>query len=536
MATRRNERKVTDWLTGESVSQYLMLKKLFNDSGLGRNEWYEKAKVAGITGSSPQNLSSILNGSRDLPMNHIVPYIKAFGFTRKKQEYYIAEFFKAYCEENLHPYIGKGLQAKKVFLQEQKIINLQSKIKNLQTSMFFKNNVETVGIERVYEQKISEQASLNKILLRWLQSPVKPKMVDYKDQEKFDVARNDWQGKMFEYENDLSICNELTKDESVFYETDNESYDMKYYKAVFSREQALNCQKIEIKKWNESVNELKKLSNNAEDWRYLSVLFPNDFTQQLISFLHCAGDIDFDPGQQEISWQWVAKRVKQRTIAEVAISKLNCFRLVEPTNYRSFIDSMLAYITTTPNERLKGSKIFSEERALYDTFNSKWLAKVSEYPRVFELMRPIDSNLTSYSYDDHVTFNLQLSEYIGRGLDKPQKFAAFYENVSPSMIEIDCDLKNICYLLITNECFPIKSIENESSLARGFIYHGNAAEFHETPVAFLKSKIDEFGPISDIQKVAASLVCEQYSMGESKYWTDFLAEVEAKSSIYKKKW
>jgi hypothetical protein len=119
----KNDRKIVDLHTGVEMEQNRMLKLLLVRSQLKRNEWHEKAQqLVGRSLGSPTKLSDIFNGQfRSLPMRDIVPYIQALGMRKSETDYYIAEFFKANCDENLHQYVQSRSKSQQILLLEQKL-------------------------------------------------------------------------------------------------------------------------------------------------------------------------------------------------------------------------------------------------------------------------------------------------------------------------------------------------------------------------------------------------------------------------------
>lgn len=147
----RNDRVITDLTTGMELPQHKMLKALFDRSGLKRNDWHERAQqLVGRSLGSPTKLSDIFNGkSRSLPMRDIVPYIQALGMRKSETDYYIAEFFKAYCDENLHQYVQSRSKSQQVLVLEQKV-----KVKNIQLRLLnekLKNYIKKEKPKLIYQ-------------------------------------------------------------------------------------------------------------------------------------------------------------------------------------------------------------------------------------------------------------------------------------------------------------------------------------------------------------------------------------------------
>lgn len=145
----RNDRTITDLTTGLDWPQHQMLKVLFERSGLKRNDWHQQAQqLVSRSLGSPTKLSDIFNGkSRSLPMRDIVPYIQALGMRKSETDYYIAEFFKAYCDENLHQYVQSRSKSQQILMLEQKLKVKEFEIKRLYRQMTY---------TKVYKKYFSE--------------------------------------------------------------------------------------------------------------------------------------------------------------------------------------------------------------------------------------------------------------------------------------------------------------------------------------------------------------------------------------------
>lgn len=151
----RNDRVITDLTTGMELPQHKMLKALFDRSGLKRNDWHERAQqLVGRSLGSPTKLSDIFNGkSRSLPMRDIVPYVQALGMRKSETDYYIAEFFKAYCDENLHQYVQSRSKSQQILMLEQKLKVKEFEIKRLNRQMTY---------TRMYQKYVLRNEKLSK--------------------------------------------------------------------------------------------------------------------------------------------------------------------------------------------------------------------------------------------------------------------------------------------------------------------------------------------------------------------------------------
>jgi hypothetical protein len=130
-----------DLATGQDLEQHKMLKKLFHRSGLKRDEWHNASEMlAGRTLGSPTKLSDIFRGEhRSLPMRDITPYIQALGLKKSETDYYISEFFKAYCDDNLHQYISKKTGGKEALALRLRISILENRLSDVSGSLKKRN-------------------------------------------------------------------------------------------------------------------------------------------------------------------------------------------------------------------------------------------------------------------------------------------------------------------------------------------------------------------------------------------------------------
>lgn len=118
----KNDRKIIDLVSGLEFEQNKMLKMLLKRSNLKRNEWHARAeRLVNRSLGSPTKLSDIFKGTRSLPMRDIVPYIQALGMKKTETDYYIGEFFKAYCDENLHQYVSSRSKHQQILALEQRL-------------------------------------------------------------------------------------------------------------------------------------------------------------------------------------------------------------------------------------------------------------------------------------------------------------------------------------------------------------------------------------------------------------------------------
>jgi hypothetical protein len=169
MSGRRNDRKVMDLITGQSLEQNKMLKLLFDRSRLKRNDWHKAAELlAGRSLGSPTKLSDIFKGKdRSLPMRDITPYIQALRLNKSNTDYYISEFFKAYCDENLHQFITKKNGGKESVILNLRILLLEEQLETCQHDLF-RNRYVDLPIEVQTESRLrikerdSYKAALNR--------------------------------------------------------------------------------------------------------------------------------------------------------------------------------------------------------------------------------------------------------------------------------------------------------------------------------------------------------------------------------------
>lgn len=158
----RNDRKVIDLYTGIELEQSRMLKLLFERSGLKRNEWHTKAQVlVGRSLGSPTKLSDIFGGTRSMPMRDIVPYIQALEMNKEETDYYIGEFFKAYCEESFHQYIRTRSKPKELMLMEQRLSVKDFELKMLKKKLHKLQHVDVPLA--IYEEQLKSELKISEM-------------------------------------------------------------------------------------------------------------------------------------------------------------------------------------------------------------------------------------------------------------------------------------------------------------------------------------------------------------------------------------
>jgi hypothetical protein len=157
MPSRVNERTVFDLETSMFVPQHIMLKILMERAGLTRKQLHLETKGKINTNSTASWLSDIFKGdNRHLPMRYIVPVISAMRLTKREEEHYIAEFFKAHCEDNLQPFIKHSRQGLKIESLKYQLQLANSEKADLRAQLYYMRNaasesrIEKAEVKRLY--------------------------------------------------------------------------------------------------------------------------------------------------------------------------------------------------------------------------------------------------------------------------------------------------------------------------------------------------------------------------------------------------
>ncbi len=293
----RNDRVITDLTTGMELPQHKMLKALFDRSGLKRNDWHEKAQqLVGRSLGSPTKLSDIFNGkSRSLPMRDIVPYIQALGMRKSETDYYIAEFFKAYCDENLHQYVQSRSKSQQVLVLEQKV-----KVKNIQLRLLnekLKNYIKKEKPKLIYQHNayVKHKSKQHEEKMQCLLSQVERfKNVILGDPSHFEESRKQILAEDLENEFDRGldlIEEEIGKYDECFFEDSLCNTDQDEYEAHL-----LSCAKELIDTYKQIffllVLSLRR-ADNLELIEFLSFCIPKDFAKKISKA--CIADKDSAP-------------------------------------------------------------------------------------------------------------------------------------------------------------------------------------------------------------------------------------------------
>lgn len=338
----RNDRKIIDLRSGVEIEQNKMLKLLLERSGLKRNEWHAKAQaLVGRSLGSPTKLSDIFNGgARSLPMRDIVPYIQALGMNKEECDYYIGEFFKAYCEESFHQYIRTRSKSKEFIVLEQRLSIKDFELKMLKEKL---NKLQHVEMPlAIYEERLRYESKTSEVL------PEKIKDFQFENDLSSTNQENEYHQKSTQFKDGLEYKLEQAamhcEDDIPEFDTDFECYLYERPKEYHEKKEDLWHAGVFIEqtdlwvKWFVVLHLLKYRSSDTCFIEHIALYLPENFSESIR--LSEIDNINCEPPQL-------------RTDLEVSAELFSQFQRLNPEEYEKERQARKAMNNNKINSKLE---------------------------------------------------------------------------------------------------------------------------------------------------------------------------------------
>jgi hypothetical protein len=528
-----NGREVFDLETGAFVPQHKMLKILMGRAGLSRKQLHLATKGKLNVDRTASWLSDIFRGDkRHLAMRDIVSVIKAFKLNKKYEGHYIAEFFKAHCEEDLHPYIKTSQQSIKVQTLTKRIEEIKHHITTLTSALYYERHViKKNEIETLEEKNIQLKQKVNDLEGNTLpKKPTpKPKPNDFENendhhfayQEWFDGEESDLEKTISKYEDNLDYNDPFDKLMSL-----NERSSVESHTAYYDAKGLLL----------DAMKELEELQKEDKGlFEYIRAFLPKDFKVVVTRFLQCEDELYRYYENPIDAWSWLIYRLEPRPRQYILSSLL---RLWKEENIKSFelqVESYTTFFSVPVNERYKnrqhlfaglGKKRFSHYLDKYSSLLRK------KYPSLHRVMLPVPPvHVINHSRDEELAFH----HFINHTTDNLANYIdcfEFYEGHFPSALYQPNNYSDFYSLF---SCyFPLK-IEGREQLSLKIIFddYGEAEQQYDNVFDFLKQNVTHETTIKDKVDLAKTLARNLIESDNTKSWEKLQTRLEnsASSSI-----